>query len=440
MNTAIPFSENFLHYIWEYLAFNLKDLKTTQNQKLLIVHPGKHNMHAGADFSAAKIYLDDILWVGDIEIHINANEWLQHHHQEDNAYERVILHVVFNDNASIKYKNGKAIPMLCLKNRIAPELIQAYETLLKNQSWLACQAHLPEIFYKTNMGAWLKTLAKERLQLKSQNLMHLLAEANEDWSTLLYWQLMQALGAEANGAAMLALAKALPLSIIAKHKNNLSSLEALFFGQANLLDEKSDNAYIQTLNKEYSYLKHKYNLQAISATHWKFSKMRPANFPSIRIAQMAQLLHQSQHLFSKILAADSLEDCEELFYVQLHAFWDEHYVLDKKSTSPSQKRLGQSAINLILINTILPLLYTYGQKRAQEYLIIKVELWLSQLPAEKNHIIDIWNQLGAQAQNALESQALLHLYKHYCTPRHCLSCKIGQCLLKEELQNNENPL
>lgn len=440
MNAAIPFSENFLHYIWEHLAFDLKDLKTTDGQHILIIQPGKHNMNAGADFSQAKIYIDDVLWVGDIEIHINSGEWTQHHHHEDQAYEKVILHVVYNQNAIIKYKNGQPIPTLVLKDRIAQDLILAYESLLKNQSWLACQAHLPEIFYKTNMGSWMKTLARERLNIKSQNIAHLLEEANQDWSSVLYWQLMQAMGADVNANAMLSLAKALPLSIISKHKNNLQELEALFFGQANLLPQSSEDLYIQSLKKTFDYLKHKYQLMPINLVEWKFSKMRPANFPTIRIAQMAQLMHQSHGLFSKILATSDLNTAQELFYIQLHAFWDEHYVLDKKSTSPNQKRLGQSAINLIFINTIIPLLHTYAEKRGQGDLIKRIEDWLKDLSPEKNHIIDIWAQLGAQAKNALESQALLHLYKNYCTPRHCLSCKIGQCLLNEELQNNTNPL
>ena len=439
MNKAMPFPEDFLHYIWQQMAFDLKDLKTTDNQTIIIAKTGEHNSNAGPDFSEAKIYIGDLLWIGDVEIHIQSQEWLQHEHQFDKNYEKVILHVVYEDNAPIYYKDGKSIPTLVLKNRIDPNLLAVYLHFLEHPNILPCQAHLPEILYRTNMGSWLHTLGRERLQLKSENLKNKLQACQDDWSTLLFWQLMQAMGGDVNKEAMLTLAQSLPLQIIAKHKNNLFELEALLFGQASLLPAHTENAYLLKLKSTYQFLKHKYQLENIDARHWKFSKMRPANFPTIRIAQMAQLLYQSEHLFAKILQAENLQVCKELFYIQLHPFWNNHYTLDKESTTTQIKRLGNSAIELILINTIIPLLYTYATLRAQQDLYYKIDLWLSQIPAEKNHILDLWKDLGAQIKNALEAQAFLHLYKNYCTSKRCLSCKIGQNIFSENIQQ-QNPL
>lgn len=431
MLSTIPFGEDFLHYIWQHKAFDFSDLCTTTGASLQIVAAGKYNKNAGADFSEAKIYIDGVLWVGDVEIHLRASDWRAHGHSGDTAYERVVLHVVFDPNQPIFYPDGTEIPMLSLQNRISADLISRYKSLIDNEYWVACQAHLPQALDDTDFLGWLAKMGIERLEWKMKAIARQLEATQNNWSELLYWNIAQALGADVNGAAMLALAQSLPLLTIAKHKDNLTQIEALLFGQSGLLQADSEDKYEQILWREYDYLRKKYQLYAINPTHWRFSRMRPANFPTLRIAQLAQLLHQSEHLFAKIIDTVQLKNCEKLFRISLHSFWDNHYLLGKVSETNSRKTLGKTGRTTIMLNTVVPLLFAYGKLRHREELMSRALSWLCMLPAEENQIIDNWLSLGATAINALETQALLHLYKYYCTPRHCLDCAVGKCLLRK---------
>jgi hypothetical protein len=434
MQTLIEFSESFLHFVWQHKAFELHDLATTEGAKIEILDAGRLNKHAGADFSEAKIYIDGLLWIGDVEIHLRASDWLNHGHSSDAAYERVILHVVFEADVPICYADGRQIPVFVLSGRVAKKLVINYKALINNENWVACAAHLPPNLSETERVDWLATLGMERLEAREDTIKQQLKATQNDWNELLYWGIAQALGGEVNGQAMLTLAQSLPLLTLYKHRHNLAQIEALLFGQAGLLPvpPQKDNEYLYLLQREYHYLRRKYQLKPINAAHWRFSRMRPANFPTIRIAQLAQLILQSEHLFAKLIEGKDLQRTKRLFKLKLHSYWDNRYLLVEESETVQPKTLGKSTVGLIFINAVLPLMFAYGDLRLRPALRRLAILWFLELPAENNFFIDKWLSLGVTAKNAFETQALLHLHRHYCTPRRCLECVIGCCLLQPD--------
>lgn len=434
MQTTIEFGESFLHFVWQHKAFELHNLATTEGAPIEILDAGQLNKHAGADFSEAKIYIDGLLWVGDVEIHLRASDWLNHGHSSDAAYERVILHVVFEADVPIRYADGREIPVFVLSGRIAKKLVISYKSLINNSNWVACAAHLPIDLPAEARENWLANLGIERLEAREEIIKQQLQATQNDWNELLYWGIAQALGGEVNGAAMLALAQSLPLLTLYKHRHNLAQIEALLFGQAGMLPEppQKENKYLYLLQREYEYLRRKYQLKPINAAHWRFSRMRPANFPTIRIAQLAQLILQSEHLFANLIAGKDLQRTKRIFKLKLHSYWDNRYLLAEESEAVQPKSLGKSTVSIIFINAVLPLMFAYGDLRLRPDLRRKAILWFLELPAENNFFIDKWLSLGISAKNAFETQALLHLHRHYCTPRRCLVCAIGRCLLQPE--------
>lgn len=425
--------EAFLHYIWQEKAFDLHDLRTTAGESLSILHSGAYNArNAGADFSQARIYIDGILWIGDVELHWRASDWRQHGHAEDDAYERVILHVVYKADAEISLADGTALPTLVLEGRISASLAAEYRQLSQNRQWLPCAGHQPAVFESMNLRPWLAELGMERLEHKVIAITAQLEATQQNWNEALYWQIAQALGADVNGAAMLALAQSLPLLTVVKQRQSLAQLEALFFGQASLLPEESDDPYTQELQREYAHLRAKYQLQPISRVHWRFSRMRPANFPTLRIAQLAQLFFQSDYLFSRLLHSQSLEQAREFLQIRLHNFWDTHYLLERSSNKPQPKTLGANAIDAIIINALVPIFYTKGLFRLRPELCTRALAWLSILEAEKNHNTRQWAAWNIAPKSALESQALLHWHKHYCSQHRCLDCVVGKQILRHK--------
>jgi hypothetical protein len=420
--------ENFLHYLWRMKRFDLSNLQTTEGEQITIQKFGTHNHHAGPDFLNAKIQIGDTLWAGNVEMHLNASEWIAHKHQDDAAYNNVILHVVMEEDRPIFHTSGERIPCLEIKKRIPLKLVNVYQKLLHNEHWIPCQHHFFEVKELTK-NLWLDRLLVERLEQKTEIIEQTLDNNNGNWEETFYQFLAKNFGVKVNAEPFEAVAHSLPLLTLAKHKNNAFQLEALLFGQSGLLEKEFVDDYPNRLKKEYDFLRKKHSLIPIEGVSWRFLRMRPANFPTIRIAQFATLIHQSVHLFSKILEVKKVKQIEALFRVELSDYWLTHYVFDKESKSRS-KRLGKNAIQLLVINTIVPFLFLYGKRKADSAFKDQALQLLEEVSPEKNSTIEQWKVLGMQPDSAYQTQALLQLKNEYCSAQRCLECGIGGAILK----------
>lgn len=418
--------EDLLHLVWKLKKLDFTNLTTTDGDTIQIKNFGFHNQNSGPDFLNGEVIIGDTTWVGHIEMHINSTDWTKHNHQKDKAYNNVILHVVYNDDGPILNESGQPIPTLILKDRISQSTIGNYENLAANQDWIPCA---PSI-HKTDMiknSFFLEKVLIERLQAKCQRIEDILKHNNNDWEDTLYRLLLKYLGLKVNSSAFEQLAHVTPYSILKKLSDKSIALEALLLGQAGLLNDNSD-AYFDKLLKEYTHYKNKYDLIAMTGVEWRFSKLRPANFPTIRIAQISQLYYKAPQLFNDILHVSSITDIYEKLDITASSYWDTHYLPDKESES-KPKKMGQMTKELIVINVIVPLLFTYGQKTANEYYKDKALDLLQKVKAENNMIIRNWKQLGMSAKSAFDTQALLQLKNEYCNNFNCLNCRIGQTIL-----------
>lgn len=421
-------SEEFLQYIWENKLFNNSNLKTTAGERLEIMHVGKRNSDSGPDFFNARIKLDETIWVGNIEIHNFSGDWLKHNHQEDNAYNNVILHVVENADKKIFRENGEEIPTLQVN--YPSHLRINYQRLLDAKTWIACQNQ----FHRVDpviLQLGFNRLMIERLEEKTADILIRLARNNNDWNETFYQLLSRMFGFKVNAVPFELLAKSLPLQILAKHKNSLLQLEALLFGNSGLLNEQllGDDYYLK-LREEYSFLYKKYGLKGIESHLWKFMRLRPGNFPTVRISQLAALIHRSSGLFSKIVEIETLVELKELFQVESSEYWITHYNFNKKSKLIAVKELGETSINLLIINVVIPFLFVYGEKQNKHSLKNRALEFLENLPAETNSVISHWADLGIKSHSAFETQALLQLKNNYCEKKKCLNCQIGVKLVK----------
>lgn len=423
MNTPRNMPEEFLQYIWENRHFNTEELRTTDNEQLEILNPGKRNSDSGPDFFNAKIKIDNTIWAGNIEIHKKASDWQRHNHNNNKAYDSVILHVVETNDLEISRTNGELIPTLILNY---PDFLEInYKQLLNAQTWIACQNQ----FHKVNpvlLQLGFNRLMIERLETKTEEIIVRLQYNNNDWNETFYQMLARMFGFKINAIPFELLAKSLPIQILLKHKNNLFQMEALLFGNSGLLNNQllGDEYYLK-LREEYSFLYKKYKLKAIESHLWKFMRLRPVNFPTIRISQLAHLIQNSHALFSKIVELETLDEIKDLFKVKASEYWNNHYNFNKVSTFKEVKELGDTSSNLLIINIVIPFLFVYGEKQNKNHLKNRALDFLEQLPSENNSIIKKWNDMGIQARSAFESQALLQLKNCYCEPKKCLNCHIG---------------
>lgn len=418
--------EDFLHYVWQYLHLG-NDLKTTSGSAIIIKQKGSHNLETGADFFNAKIQIEEQLWAGNVEIHLKSSDWYAHNHQEDKNYDNVILHVVWQHDTEIYRKDNSLIPTLELKGLVPKVTLENYDALFnKKQEFINCEQQLKEVdsFVKNN---WLQRLYYERLEEKAIFINTLLTASNTDWEAVLFQLLLKNFGLKTNGSSFLNLAQNIPFGVFRKEWDKLEVIEALLFGQAGLLtDDKNDNYYL-TLQKEYNYYKHKYKLKAIGDSP-QFFRLRPPNFPTIRLSQLAMLYYKEKQLVAKIMALKTLEDAYVLFDVKASSYWDTHYNFDVSSKKRA-KKLTKSFVELVLINTIIPFQFMY--KKVHQTGLQDFDLKLIQaIQSEKNSIVDRFATLGLKAKNAQESQALIQLKKYYCQQHKCLSCAIGNALLK----------
>lgn len=424
------FTEDFLQYIWKFRLFDLNELVTTDNEVLEIVSPGLQNINSGPDFQDAKIRIGDTLWVGNAEVHISSSEWRKHGHSTDDAYDNVILHVVYKDDEPVFRKNGAKIPTIVLHDRISPELYNRYHRLIFGEKQIIpCETAIGTID-SLAVYNWLTRVLVERLQKRSIELVNTLNINKGDWEETFYQYLATNFGFKVNALPFELLSKSLPQIILAKHKNNPVQIEALIFGQAGFLTDDLQDEYPKALKKEYDFLRHKYSLKPVEKHLWKFSRLRPLNFPTIRLAQFAALITQSNHLFSKVLDITEPENLRELFTgIQVNAYWDDHFQFDKPSASVS-KKLGKSSVNVLLLNTLALFLFTYGNHHQLERYVDRGLQLLEHLPVEQNSVIDDFASIGVKVKTAYESQALLELKKSYCDHKKCLQCGVGIKILK----------
>lgn len=420
--------EDLLHYIWKMKRFDWKALRTTAGEVVEILHFGIHNHDAGPDFLEGKVKIGDTIWAGNIELHTKSSDWYHHKHQDDPKYDNIILHVVYTDDRPVMDSQNNVVPTIVLESRIDPAIIDSYDNLINNQHWIPCEKSIAQV-KKITKAVWLDRLMIERLERKTTAIQELLNRTNNDWEEAFYRGLSRNLGLKVNGTSFEMLAASIDLKTIIKYKHNALQIEALLFGQAGMLDKDFEDEYPSRLKKEYQLLQHKHQLKPIDPNLWKFMRLRPANFPTIRIAQLAQLLYQSNHLFSKMLAAGSVKEIENMFEVKLANYWKDHYQFDKESTSRA-KKLGKSTVHLLLINTIVPFLFHYGKHRKEEKYVDKALDLLRACKPENNSIIKNWKALGVDADSAHTSQALLQLKNEYCSAKRCMSCAVGTSIMK----------
>lgn len=421
-------TEEFLHFIWQYQLINAAAFKTLKGEPIQVIQAGTHNKNSGPDFSLAKIKINNTLWAGNIEIHVKTSDWIKHKHQYDKKYENLILHIVYENDLSESDFQQFNFPVAEIKGLIDTNLSEKYKNIIQHKGKIPCEQLIDGIdTFRFKSG--LNRLAVERLQAKAEKVMALLQANNNSWEETMYQFVARTFGLKINAEPFEKLAKRLPLKIIGKHKNNFNQIEALLFGTAGLLNNNLNDDYGKNLHKEFQFLKAKYHLQPLEKHEWHFLRLRPAAFPTIRLAQFAKLLYESVHLFSKIKTNAEHKYIQQLFKVNVSDYWLTHYTFDTLSEKRN-KSLGSSAINLVILNAIVPVLFAYGQYTDNETIKENALQLLENISAEKNSIIKDWETIKYKAENALESQALIQLRNEYCNKKRCLNCHVGTYMLK----------
>ena len=420
--------EDFLHYVWKYQKLTSLELQTVKGETISILHPGYYLETAGPDFFNAQIIIANQKWAGNIEIHVKSSDWYLHNHERDTAYNNVILHVVWEHDSDVFAPNNQEIPVVELRNYVNKELLFSYKNLIAQKSWIYCENQIKEVnsFVVSN---WQERLFFERLERKSQYVFDNLVVTQNDWESVLFLLLAKNFGLNTNGVSFFKIAQSIPFSVIRKEASDLQNLEALFFGMAGLLDYDKEDTYFKDLQFRFYYLLQKYAIERVNIEPLQFFKHRPDNFPTIRLAQFASLYHQEKHLFSKITYEFSLPLLYERFAVTTSEYWQTHYQFDKISPKKS-KKLTKSFIDLLLINTIIPIQFAYAKNQGKEITEELIALMQS-LDSEKNAILDKFKSIGISTKNAFEAQTLLQLKSEYCNKSRCLDCAIGSELLKQ---------
>ena len=420
--------EQLLHYVWKHKIFSLKELKTTTGQQVEVIDTGLANTDAGPDFFNAKLKLDGVLWIGNIEIHERSSDWFKHGHHADAGYNSVILHIASEIDTEISRSNGERIPQIQL---ICPEAVRTnYKELLETDSYPPCYRIIPSLPPFT-AHSWMTALQMERFEQKATLLNERLKRCQGNWEDAFFITLARNFGFGLNGDAFETWAHQLPFRAVDKHRNDLFQIEAIFFGQAGILEDSDGDGYYLRLKKEYTYLQHKFGLIPMDASLWRFLRLRPANFPHIRIAQLACLYHRAYGLLSRIMETETLQGVRDILKGGTSEYWLTHYTFG--GSSPSRpKTLSNTSLDLLIINTVVTFLYAYGLHKGNRVLCARAGSFLEELKAENNYITRMWEQCGMKASNAADSQALIQLKKEYCDKKKCLYCRIGYEYLKRK--------
>lgn len=428
--------EDLLQFIWKFKYFNLHDLRGYHGEKIEIIHQGLQNFNQGPDFLNAKVRINDTLWVGNIEIHFFSRQWEQHKHHLDKNYSNVILHVVWHHDGDVQDINGNTLPTLELESRVSKTLLKKYQSLLEKEQggmlyFVPCESHLMQTeLDEFRFTAWKNRLVAERLEAKTKRVFEVLKRTEYHWDETM-WQLIAAnFGGTINGQIFQRVAQSVPQKTLAKHKEQLIAIESILFGQAGLLEQVFTDPYPSLLQREYRFYQKKYGFERVEGSVL-FGRMRPANFPTIRLAQLAALIQKSSHLFSKIKEFDSLADARNALEAAPNDFWLYHYKLDDPPSESGvrKKTLGDQMIENIIINTFCPILFAYGMHHDDQLQKEKAIAWLEGLSPEKNQITRGFERLRLKNENAFDSQALIQLKAAYCDKKKCLECAVGNIIL-----------
>jgi hypothetical protein len=425
--------EDFLHYVWENGFFEQDSLQTTNQESIKIVSRGFHNSNAGPDFLNARIMIGDILWAGNVEIHKKSSDWYAHNHEKDKAYGNVILHIVYEDNMPVYNSNNQQIATLVLSKYIYHNLVKNYSKLIKNKAIIRCQNEL-HLFDRFTIIHYKYKLFFERLQYKYHIVKSLLNRTDNNWDQVLYETLLKYFGGSVNKDAFDLLAQFIPYKVFSKYRNNITQLEALLFGVSGFLKEEKNDYYYQKLQREFQFLQQKHELEILPDRVIKFNRLRPLNFPTIRLAQFAQLYHKNDFLFDKLISVEKADDILQFLEITAGEYWDTHYNFDKV-TKKRKKTFGSSFIDIILINVIVPIKFAY-QKQFDIYDEDEIVALMESIKPEKNRIISTFQKINIIAKNALDSQAIIHLNDNYCTKKRCLDCDIAHFILKTKLDEH----
>lgn len=418
-------TESFLHYLWQNGLFT-QQLSTTLNEPINVINPGFHNLHAGPDFSDARLTIGDTIWAGNVEIHVNSSDWFKHGHQNDEAYNNVALHVVYRDDLKDAIPG---MPVCELAGKIDLKLYDAFERFLASNKFVPCAEKINRVS-EIDLTLWLERMLIEKLEQKADFIQDVLTLYNNDWEEALYHTIARSFGFSVNALPFEMLARSVSYKTLAHYSDNHFQVESLVFGQAGLLTHDLSDIYSQELFKEYTFLRKKHKLVPVASSLWKFLRMRPVNFPTIRLAQFASLLSRNAGLLSKMMSLTTIDEMADVFKVTASSYWDNHLVFDKE-TPGKAKQLGRSSAELLIMNSVLPFMFLYGTSTGNEELSGRALSMYEQLPGENNSVISHWKEAGLDVSTSFATQALMNLKTNYCDKRNCLNCRVGNLLLKD---------
>lgn len=424
--------EAMLHFVWRFQLLNILNLRTTDGRKLRIIKRGLWNkIDSGPDFAMAQIEIDNRIWAGSIEIHVNSSDWDLHGHTGDPAFGNVILHVVYHHDRAIDVLTERNVPTLELKEYIFGEVVRNYNQLLQpGMNFIPCEKsiHLVKI---EKIKFWLERLVIERLERKTTEIESEFIKSHKNWEKLLFKKMAYSFGLKVNAEIFEIWADSFDYKVLTKVQTNPNFVQALFLGQAGFLDFKSDDEYVQKLQNDYEFLANKFRLMPLDKGVFKFSRMRPYSFPTVRLMQLASLYSSYQNLFAYLMGSRSFEKIRAVFKdLEYPLFWNNHFTLEKDSNRKTVKSISDDLIERLIINVVIPVKFVYSNSLGADSSEELIE-WMRELPAEKNSVIDGYAQLGLKAENAFESQAYLELKKHFCNEKKCLNCAIGVQILKD---------
>ena len=420
-------NEDFISYLWKNRLFDINNC-LIDGEELILLHPGKENYNSGPDFFNSRISLGTTIWAGNVEIHVRSSDWYRHNHQFDERYNNIILHVVYENDQEVYRKSGECIPTIALQNKFDESLYHRYQDFIRSKNWIPCINLLGSVNKKTKRTV-LNRMLFNRLNNKALGIEKQVVMKNHSWEKVFYQNLITNFGFKLNNHAFELLSKSIPFECLKETSRNKVPLEALLFGQSGLLQNSHTGVYPALLSMEYNKLQKTYSLQPIDKSLWKFLRLRPNNFPTIRISQLSQLLFKNEKLFERVMDSKSLKDQFAIFDVSCSDYWLTHFLFGVESTN-SCKNLGRQSVQLILINTVIPILFTYGKVNNNSVLIQRALDYLRELPAEKNSIVKKFSRIGFESSNAFDSQALLQIKSILCDHKKCLKCQIGNFLLK----------
>ena len=430
--------EQLLHYIWKHRILPLHELRTTDGRAVEIIDPGLHNTHSGPDFFNAKLRIDGTMWVGNVEIHERSADWFMHSHDQDPAYNNVVLHVASVIDADVVTADGSRPPQMEL--HVPPYVMQNYRRLLAADHYPPCRETVMQL-PRLTIHSWMSALGAERLSDKCAAIEQRVRAAGGSWEQAFFATIARSFGFGVNSEAFEQWAAQLPFMQVAHHRDDPFQVEALFIGSAGLLDTSQMNErqraaatadpYFVRLRNEWEYLAHKFSLTAMQRQTWRFLRLRPQNFPYIRLSQLAQLYCSRHADLSRIVTCASLSDMREALQTEVSSYWRTHYTFGNESRS-NAKHLSSASIDLLIINAIVPMLYAYGRHRKDELLMARANDLLQSLPPEDNTHIRLWQECGITADNAADTQSLIQLHARYCERKDCLRCRFGYWELRSK--------